>query len=131
VIGPALAGLLIAGFGTGAAMAVNAGSYPALVIGLRTRRPSELRLVARDGGVRVADGLRHPASRPDLVMPLALVLFIGLFRLNFQLTLPLPAKTVFHADAMSFGLLTTAFAAGSLLTALAVTARRGARPLVR
>ncbi|PAZ11521.1 hypothetical protein CLM62_35040 [Streptomyces sp. SA15] len=124
VLGPAFAGLLIAGFGTGAVMALNAGSYLAVVVGLRMMRPSELRRVTRDGRARVTDGLRHLASRPDLVVPLAMV-FIGLFGLNFQLTLPLLAKTVFHADATSFGLLTTAFAAGSLLAALADTARRG------
>ncbi|WP_438818520.1 MFS transporter [Streptomyces brasiliscabiei] len=130
VIGPAVAGLLIAGFGTGAVMVLNAVSYLAVVAGLRMMRPSELRFVDRDGRARITDGLRHLASRPDLVTPLTLVLFISLFGLNFQLTLPLLAKTVLHADAASFGLLTAAFAAGSLVAALAGTARRG-RPSAR
>ncbi|MCZ0999897.1 hypothetical protein O1M63_20155 [Streptomyces mirabilis] len=60
-------------------------------------------------------------------MPLALVAVVGLFGFNFQLTLPLLAKTVFHSGATAFGLLTTAFAAGSLLAAFATTVR-SARP---
>ncbi|MEU0203953.1 MULTISPECIES: MFS transporter [unclassified Streptomyces] len=130
VAGPAFAGLIIAAAGTGAVMALNAVSYLAVVAGLWKMRTSELLPVTRDGSARVTDGLRHLASRPDLMVPMALVLFVGLFGLNFQLTLPLLAKTVFHADAASFGLLTTAFAAGSLLAALATTARRG-RPSAR
>ncbi|WP_435973399.1 MFS transporter [Streptomyces sp. Qhu_M48] len=157
VAGPALAGLLITGFGTGWAIAVNAASYLATVAGLRMMRPEEnLGGVRGEGGggegesgfghatgdgtdagdgdarrnARIIDGLRYTASRADLTLPMALVAVIGLFGMNFQLTLPLLAKTVFHADATSFGLLTTAFAAGSLLGAIAGT-RRSGRPAAR
>ncbi|MFD7898777.1 MFS transporter [Streptomyces sp. NPDC059743] len=126
VAGPAVAGLLIATIGTGPVMALNAVSYLATVAGLRMMRTSELRRAARVGDRGgVLDGLRHTRARPDLTLPMALVAVIGLFGLNFQLTLPLIAKTVFDADATSFGLLTTAFAAGSVLAAFATTARRG------
>ncbi|GAA0576030.1 MFS transporter [Streptomyces crystallinus] len=131
VVGPALAGLLITGFGTGWVMLFNSVSYLATVVGLRMMRAGELLVGARqDGRPRVVDGLRYVAGRPDLKLPLALVGVISLFGLNFQLTLPLYAKTVFDADAASFGLLTTGFAAGSLIAAFATTARRG-RPSSR
>ncbi|MER5208672.1 MFS transporter [Streptomyces sp. NPDC002825] len=126
VVGPALAGLLITGFGTGQVMLLNAASYLATVVALRMMRPGELhRGVRKDSRPRVVDGLRYVRSRPDLMLPMALIAVIGLFGMNFQLTLPLIAKTVFHSDSTSFGLLTTAFAAGSLLAAFAATARRG------
>ncbi|WP_250285878.1 MULTISPECIES: MFS transporter [unclassified Frankia] len=126
VTGPALAGVLIAAFGTGPVMVVNAVSYLATVVGLRMMRPAELHRVTRPAtGTRIVDGLRYLASRQDLTLPLALAAAVGLCAMNFQLTLPLLARTVFHADAASFGLLTTAFAAGSLLSALATTGRRG------
>ncbi|MBD0744645.1 MFS transporter [Streptomyces sp. CBMA152] len=131
VVGPALAGLLITGFGTGWVMLFNSVSYLATVAGLRMMRPDELLRGAQpDTRPRVIDGLRYIRSRPDLKLPLALVGVISLFGLNFQLTLPLFAKTVFHADAASFGLLTTGFAAGSLVAAFVTTARRG-RPSSR
>ncbi|MFC7303694.1 MFS transporter [Streptomyces monticola] len=131
VVGPALAGLLISAAGTGPVMLLNAVSYLATVLALRRMRPAELHRTARPAErPRIVDGLRHVTGRSDLLLPMALVGVIGLFGLNFQLTLPLLAKTVFHTDASTFGLLTTAFAAGSLLAALATTARRG-RPSSR
>jgi MFS family permease len=60
---------------------------------------------------------------------MALMLVVGAFAFNFQLTIPLLARTVFHTGAASFGLLTTALAVGALGGALAGTARR-ARPSV-
>ncbi|MGW7365727.1 MFS transporter [Streptomyces sp. NPDC054841] len=131
VLGPALAGLLISVAGTGPVMLLNAASYLATVAGLRGMRVAELRRSTRPAThLRVIDGLTHLRTRPDLVLTLALVAVVGLFGLNLQLTLPLMAKTVFHTDAASFGLLTTALAAGSLLAAFAGTARRG-RPSAR
>ncbi|MFH8570255.1 MFS transporter [Streptomyces sp. NPDC017993] len=131
VVGPAVAGLLISVAGIGPVMLLNAVSYLATVLVLRMMRPAELHLTAKPSArPRIVDGLRHVTGRPDLLLPMALVGVIGLFGLNFQLTLPLMAKTEFHTDASNFGLLTTAFAAGSLLAALATTARRG-RPSSR
>ncbi|WP_051827886.1 MFS transporter [Streptomyces bicolor] len=125
VAGPALAGLLISAFGTGWVMLLNAVSYAATVAGLRMMRTAELHRPKRAAGRGgVTDGLRYVTSRPDLRLPVVLIAVVGLFGLNFQLLLPLLAKTVFHADAASFGLLTTAFAAGSLLAALVGTGRR-------
>ncbi|MGW6395821.1 MFS transporter [Streptomyces sp. NPDC055103] len=125
VLGPALAGLLIAVWGTGPVMLLNAVSYLATVTGLRMMRPAELlRGGPPKGRVRVVDGLRYVRRRPDLLLCLALVALVGLFGMNFQLVIPLLARTVFHADAASFGLLTAAFATGSLLAAFATTARR-------
>ncbi|QNP74553.1 MFS transporter [Streptomyces roseirectus] len=125
VVGPAASGALIAWLGTGPVMLVNAVSYVAPVAGLLLMRPGELlRGAPGRGPHRVVDALRHVASRRDLTLPLALVAAVGLFGLNFQVTLPLIARTVFDADARTFGLLTTALAAGSLLAALAGTARR-------
>ncbi|MEU9982403.1 MFS transporter [Streptomyces sp. NPDC050856] len=130
VVGPALAGPLIGWCGTGPVMLLNAVSYLATVAGLRLIRTADL----RRGGQRprragVADGIRYMVARRDLLLPMLLVSVVGMLGFNFQLTLPLLAKTVFHADAAAFGLLTTALAAGSLAAAFATTARRGRPPL--
>ncbi|MGW1713644.1 MFS transporter [Streptomyces sp. NPDC002156] len=125
VMGPAVSGALIAWLGAGSVMLLNGFSYLATVAGLFMMRPGELhRVPAGHGSSRIVDGLRYVASRRDLTLPLALVAVVGLFGLNFQVTLPLIARTVFGADAASFGLLTTALASGSLLAAFVTTARR-------
>ncbi|GAA5213006.1 MFS transporter [Streptomyces thinghirensis] len=125
VVGPALAGLLISRFDAGPVIALNAVSYLASVCALLLMDPAELvRPAERPGRTGVLDGLRYLRGRSDLMLPLALVGVIGMFGFNFQLTLPLMAKTVFHADSASFGLLASALAAGSLLAAFATTGRR-------
>ncbi|MDA5280861.1 MULTISPECIES: MFS transporter [unclassified Streptomyces] len=127
VVGPALAGLLISVLGTGPVIALNAVSYLATVLSLLAMRPGELQRggAPQRGATRVADGLAYVRGRPDLLLPMALVGVVGMFGFNFQLTLPLLAKTVFHADPRAFGLLASALAAGSLLAAFVTTARRG------
>ncbi|MEU9857923.1 MFS transporter [Streptomyces sp. NPDC047974] len=126
MVGPAAAGLLIAWIGVGPVMLVNALSYPATVAALCLMRHGELVRSARSArAAKVVDGLRYVRGRPDLLVPLVLVGTVGLAGFNFQLTLPLLAKTVFHADASAFGLLSAAFAAGSLCGALLATTRSG------
>ncbi|MEU4067010.1 MFS transporter [Streptomyces wedmorensis] len=124
VVGPALAGLFISAAGVGWVMLVNAASYTATVVALRLMRGGSARAPRRGDRVRVWDGLKA-AGRFDLAVPLVLVAVVGLFGLNFQLTLPLLAAQVHHADASTFGVVTAVFAAGSLVAALMTTMRRG------
>ncbi|MEX0172115.1 MFS transporter [Streptomyces sp. LMG1-1-1.1] len=129
VVGPALSGLFISVAGVGWVMLVNAASYAATVVALRLMRSSAGRARRRGDRVRVVDGLKA-AARFDLVVPLVLVAVVGLFGLNFQLTLPLLAAQVHHAGASTFGVVTAVFAAGSLVAAMMTTVRRG-RPSAR
>jgi MFS family permease len=133
IVGPALAGLAIAWFDTGPVFLATAAFQIAPLVALLRMRPAELHraeptaVAARDA--RIIDGLRYVWHRPDLLLPIMLVLVIGMFGFNFQLTLAVLAKTTFHVSARSFGLLTTALALGALGGALAGTGRR-ARPSV-
>lgn len=133
IIGPALAGLAIGWLGTGPVFLSTGILGVAPLMALLRMRPRELHraeptaVAARDA--RIVDGLRYVWHRPDLLLPMALVLVIGMFGFNFQLTLAVLAKTTFHVSAASFGLLTTALAVGSLAGALAGTGRRS-RPSI-
>lgn len=136
VLGPALAGLLIAAVGTGWVFLINAASYLAVIGGLLLMRPGELRPtppVPRAPG-QLREGLRYVAGRHDLLLVIVITAAVGTFGMNFQVTTALMATGVFHAGARAFGLLTTAFALGSLIGAL-LAARRagrsGRRPTLR
>jgi len=125
VIGPAVAGVLIALTGTGTVFLLNAVSYLAVIAGLLAMRVRELARtppLPRSPG-QMREGLRYVVARPELLLPIVLVLIIGTFGLNFQLSLALVAKEVFHRDASAFGLLSSMLAAGSLLGALVSSAR--------
>jgi MFS family permease len=131
VIGPALAGLLIEMFDTGPVFLLNAFSFVAVIFALTRLRVDELAPSPRAGRGpgQVLEGIRYVRSRPDLVMVLALVFFVGTFGLNFQLTTALMATEVFGKGAGEFGLLGSIMAIGSLAGAL-LAARRG-RPRLR
>ena len=75
------------------------------------------------------EGIRYVRGRPDLVMVLALVFFVGTFGMNFQITTALMATEVFGKGAGEFGVLGSIMAIGSLTGAL-LAASRG-RPRLR
>lgn len=127
IVGPALAGLAIAGVGTGWVFIVNALSYGAVLTGLFMMRPADFWPSHRQPKARgqLREGLVYVRHRPELYVPLSLVFMIGTFGLNFQVTLALIAKQTFEVGAGSFGLLTSCFAVGSLIGALASARRKG------
>lgn len=130
MIGPALAGLLIAWLGSGAeatgwVILVNAASYLAVIASLtsldtRRLRPSPVS-GSRKGAVR--EGVRYVRSRPDLVLLLTCVFFVGTFGMNFQMTSALMATEVYGKGASEYGILGSVLAIGSLAGAL-LAARR-------
>ena len=132
IVGPALAGLVIATAGTGWVFLGNGVSFGFVLAGLIAMRVADLhpttRLVKAKGQVR--EGLTYVRSRPDLLVPIVLVGVVGTFGLNFQITLALVARQSFGLGAGAFGLLTSALAAGSLLGALR-SAGRSTRPPAR
>ena len=67
--------------------------------------------------------------RPDLLMVMIVVFFVGTFGLNFQMTSALMATQVFHKGAGEYGILGSIVAIGSVSGAL-LSARRG-RPRLR
>jgi len=134
VIGPALAGLGIAAFDTGPVFLISAVSSLSPLASLLRMRPSELYREelpprAERSEARIVDGLRYVWRRPDLLLPLAMVLVIGAIGFNFGITLAVLAKTTYQTGAASFGLFSTALAFGALGGALAGSGRR-ARPSV-
>ena len=130
MIGPALAGLLIAAFGsgvpaTGAVILVNAVSYGAVIASLQRMRERDLHPAKPEERHRgmIRDGVRYTLARPDLMLILTIVFFAGTFGLNFQLTSALMATEVFDKGASEYGILGTTLAIGSLSGAL-LAARR-------
>jgi len=127
LVGPAVAGLLIAALGPGPVFLLNALTFAApivvlLLIGMDA--VGEPRVVPRSER-RLVDGLRYVRGRPDLVMVMAIMFFVGTFGMNFQMTTALMATGVFDKGPTEYGLLGSIMAIGSLTGALLV-ARRGA-----
>jgi MFS family permease len=134
ITGPAMAGVAIAGLGVGPVFVISALVTLSPLVSLARMRPAELHREAlppreERAPAKISDGLRYVWGRADLVLPIGLVAVVGMVGFNFQITLAVLAKTVFHTGAASFGLFTTALAVGALGGALAGTWRR-TRPSV-
>lgn len=126
LVGPAVAGVMITGVGTGWAFLANGLSFVAPIAGLLLMRARELHAVRRAprGKGQLREGLRYVAGRPELIWPIVLVGFIGTFGFNFPVWLSAYANGVFHSGAGSYSLFNTLMAVGSLGGAL-LAARRG------
>ncbi len=129
LIGPDLAGLLIAAFGTGPVFLINAASFGATITALLAMRVSELTPIQRAprAGGQIRAGLSYIKHRPDLLIILGIAGMVGTFGLNFQMTTALMATQVYGKGAGEYGLLGSIMAIGSLAGALLAARRRHPR----
>ncbi len=120
VIGPAISGLVIAGFGVSWCFFANGVSYSAAVIAFLAMRENEFFSVEpvpkRKGQLR--EGLRYAWSTPALRLVLVLTAVIGTLAFNFQVVLPLLAKQTFSGGADTLGVLYASMSIGSVIGAL-------------
>jgi MFS family permease len=133
VVGPALAGLAIARWGTATAFAVNALSFLAVIgalLAMETeglpRRPGGRRI-----GSEIAEGLAYAVRTPRILLVLGLVLVVSVFLFNYNVMVPLLARQGLGLDAHGFGLLMAALGVGAVAGALTLAMLGHGRPAVR
>jgi len=130
LIGPAIAGLVIAAGGVGAAFLANAASYLAVIWALAAMEVTVSAEVGPAAGLftHIAEGVRFVRRTPSLLRLLAVVTVLSLFPLNSQLFVPVLARFRLHLEPSGFGFLLSAQGAGALLAALFVAATSGDGP---
>jgi MFS family permease len=130
VIGPAIAGLVIAAVGTGLCFVLNAVSFLAVLTALVLVREDELRPVEKDPSARMVDGLRrafaHAWHDPQLRLVLGVVTVVSTVGFNFHVLVPLLAADTLHVGPEGFGFLSASFGLGALAGALAAATFREA-----
>jgi MFS family permease len=127
IFGPALAGMVIAAVGVGWCFTVNAVSFLAVLAGLLAMRKSELYTLTDRRRPTVWKGTREGfayarRNRTVRVVILMMVVFASIC-FNFNILLPVLAKSTLHGDSITFGLISAAFGAGALIGALLSAAR--------
>ncbi|HEX6539072.1 MAG TPA: MFS transporter [Candidatus Dormibacteraeota bacterium] len=137
IIGPAIAGTLIAVAGVGLCFLINSISYLAVIGALWLMHSDELHRVARDEKVQTvlrgaAEGVRFAWHTPLLRTVLLMMLFISTIGINFNVLLPVLTSETLHAGPQVFGVISAAFGAGALGGALfsASLGRTSARALL-
>jgi len=121
LVGPAVAGLMIAAWGAGWVFLVNAVSFTVMYAALAGIHVTTRTSQRRAGGLR--DGLAYVRHRPDLWFVIATAGGVAMLVFNFPITIPLMVSDTFSADARTFGVLTSLMAVGSLAAALAQARR--------
>lgn len=126
VVGPALAGLLLATVGIVPCFVFNAVSFvPALIALILNRQAVSHREAHRERRAGLLDGIRWATRTPPVVVTLVLASVSGML-FNLTVTLPLITTKTFALDGGVYGTLTAVFGIGALLGALRATMQSGA-----
>ena len=126
LLGPAVAGLLIARYGTGLAFFLNGASFLAVLAALMALKaeghpkPRTKKSIVKD----VLEGVRYAYRTPSIFFLLTLLLVVGLFVINFQVLIPVMANNVLGAGAEVYGYLMSALGAGALIGAMLLAVRK-------
>ncbi|MGZ8578375.1 MAG: MFS transporter [Actinomycetota bacterium] len=132
VVGPALAGILIATVGMAACFLIDGISYVAVLAALVAMRPGELHPQARSTRERghLVAGLKYAWRTDNLRRPLILMAVIFTVTFQWQVIVPLLAERAFGAGPREFGFLSAAAGIGSFAAAM-IMANRNLRPRMR
>jgi MFS family permease len=132
MLGPAVAGVLIATLGMGWVFIANAFTFLPVIFGIYLmkagRRPAKQ---TSDSVMESAkEGLVYVRSKGVLLRALLLLLAVSLFSINFNVVIPVLAKAYLHQDAKGYGFLMSSMGVGALIGAgvLILMSRQGPRP---
>jgi MFS family permease len=127
LVGPAVAGVLIATVGITSCFAVSSAAFLVAVGALLAVDPLALQRAALSGRHpgQLREGLGQVRANAGLWMPLAAMAVVGTLAFNFQVVLPLMARYTFDAGAGTYGALAGAMGAGAIVGAVTNAGRRG------
>src|SRR5947208_4872291 len=130
IVGPGLAGLLIARFDVAVAFFLNGASFIAVLAALLAIRTEGAPDPAGRLGVRqgLIGAVSYAAGTPAVAFTLGLLVVVSLLALNFNVVVPLIARDVLNAGAQKFRLLMSSLGAGAIAGAVCVAALRRGRP---
>ena len=135
LVGPALAGVLVATIGEGWCFFVNAVSYVAVIAGLlrmRVEKRKELNGGERRSPLgRVAEGFSFVGRTGPIRALIILLGLVSLMGMPYTVLMPVFADRILGVGAGGLGVLLGAAGVGALLAALLLLARRGVRGMGR
>jgi len=123
MIGPAMAGVMIAAIGPAWAFGLNGVSYAAVLIALSMMRLEPLS-IDRSAPMRpmreFVETLGYIRRKPGIVTAIGAVSLIGLFGLSVQTLSVVMAEDVFHRGGGGFGLMLSMVGLGAVLSSPAI-----------
>jgi MFS family permease len=130
IVGPAVAGLLVARFGVAVAFLLNGLSFVAVLaalVAIRTVGPPDPagRLGIREG---LVGALAYAVGTPPVAFTLGLLLAVSILVINFNVVVPLVARDVLNQGAHGFGILMSALGVGAVIAGIGLALLRQGRP---
>ena len=127
IIGPAIAGVIIAAWGVTVCFAVNTVTFLAVLAALWVMREEELLSVERDERKKtltaIGEGLRYAWRVPEVRLVLVVLAIASTVGFNFHVILPVLTAYTLQEGPEIFGVLSACFGGGALLGALIQAAR--------
>jgi len=121
ILGPALAGFIIATFGSATSFWLNGLSFIPVIATLLIVRAHQVRTRTAENPLRAfGSALRFVGGQPRLIDVLMMVVFITFFGLSVLNIMPAFASEVLHGDAQTLGMLLAASGAGALISVIFV-----------
>jgi MFS family permease len=133
IIGPAIAGLLVAWIGEGWCFFVNGVSYLAVIGGLLMMRlaPQTSHLPVGTALEFIVEGFRFARRTAPVRLLLLMVGMVSLVAMPYTVLMPIFAAGILHGGALGLGLLMGAIGLGALLGSLTLASKRDVRGLGR
>ncbi len=131
IVGPALAGILVASIGEGWCFLLNGVSYIAVIAGLLMMRVSRLPRVARSASAvaDILEGFRFVSGSPPVRALMLLLGLVSLTGMPYAVLMPVFADQILHRGSSGLGILMGASGFGAFLGAFSLAVRRGWRGL--
>jgi MFS family permease len=131
LIGPALAGLVIAAVGEGYCFAIDGLSYIAIVLSLLVMHvsPSTLKRATTSMFEQLREGWSYVANFRPIRTILTLFALLSLMGMPFMVLMPIFASQVFHGGPHTLGYLMGASGVGALISAGSLALRKSVRGL--
>lgn len=130
IVGPAVAGLLIARVGVAPAFLLNSLGFVVVIAALAALR-AQGRPARRAGTTileEIGEGLRYAMRTPRIRLILGLLFVVSFTVFNFTVYVPLLARTVLGLGAEGFGFLMAALGVGAVAGALTLGVRGSREP---
>jgi len=133
LIGPAVAGFVIAAYGTGYCFLIDGLSYIAVLTAISAMRLAPTTPATSQASVweEMRLGFRYAYGFLPIRALLFLAAGMGTFGLSFAVLIPVYAKEIFHGDARMLGWFMSCPAAGSVIAALYLAGRKGIPGITR
>jgi MFS family permease len=126
LVGPGVAGIIIATVGVTPCFGLDTLSFLAVIASLLALRTADMHRARREvraqGQIRA--GIGYICRTPELLYPMVMVYVTGILTWEFPVSLPLLTTSVFHAGAAGYGAAMAFMSAGAVLGGFAAVRRR-------